>query len=67
MDIVKALHQRRAVLQGELDKIQRAIRALSGTITGGVRNSGRKFRHTATNKRKLRAAQQKIWAAKHKR
>lgn len=67
MDIVKALHQRAAVLQNELGKIQQAIRALTGTSTGGVRNSGRKFRHTAATKRKLRLAQKRIWDAKRKR
>lgn len=65
MDIVKALHQRAAVLQNELGKIQQAIRAMSG-IKIGVRSAGRKSRHTAT-KQKLRLAQKKIWAAKRKR
>jgi hypothetical protein len=65
LDILKALHQRASVLQDELGKIQQAIRALSRTKIG-VHNPGRKFRHTAATKRKLRAAQQKIWAAKHK-
>jgi hypothetical protein len=65
LDIVKALHQRAAVLQNELGKIQQAIRAMSG-IKIGVRSAGRKFRHTAATKRKLRLAQKKIWAAKRK-
>ena len=68
MDIVKALHQRASVLQEELGKIHEAIRALGGTTKIGTRNTGkRKFRHTAATKRKLRLAQQKIWAAKRKR
>jgi hypothetical protein len=66
LDIVKALHQRAAELQNELGKIQQAIRALSGAKIG-VRNHGRKFRHTAATKRKLRLAQQRIWAAKRKK
>jgi prophage DNA circulation protein len=66
LDIIKALNQRASVLRDELGKIHQAIRALSGAKTG-VRNAGRKFRHTAATKRKLRAAQKKIWAAKRKR
>jgi len=65
LDIIKALQERAAVLEKELDKIHQAIRAMNGTKTG-VRNSGRKFRHTAATKRKLRLAQKKIWAAKRK-
>ena len=65
MDIIKLLKQRASVLQDELGKIQQAIRALSRTKIG-VHNPGRKFRHTAATKQKLRLAQQKIWAAKRK-
>jgi hypothetical protein len=63
MDIIKALEERASVLKIELDKIQRAIQAMAGTKTP----ARRKFHHTAATKRKLRAAQQKIWAAKRKR
>jgi hypothetical protein len=66
LDILKALHQHRDVLRDELNKIQQAIRALTGTKIG-VHSAGRKFRHTAATKRKLRLAQKKIWAAKRKR
>jgi len=67
LDILKALHQRRSVLQGELGKIHEAIRALGGT-TKIARNTGkRKFRHTEATKQKLRLAQKKIWDAKRKR
>jgi hypothetical protein len=67
LDILKALHQRRSVLQDELGKIHEAIRALGGTKIGTRNTVKRKFRHTAATKRKLRLAQKKIWAAKHKR
>jgi len=63
MDIIKALEDRASSLRSELDKVQRAIQAMAGTKT----STRRKFRHTAATKRKLRAAQQKIWAAKRKR
>jgi hypothetical protein len=65
MDIIKALEDRASVLKIEPDKIQRAIRAMAGTK--GKAPARRKFRHTEATKRKLRAAQQKIWAAKRKR
>jgi hypothetical protein len=65
LDIVKALHQRASVLQDELDKIQQAIRALSGTKIG-VRRDEWKWHHTPATKRKLRLAQKKIWDAKRK-
>jgi len=66
LDIIKALNQRASVLQDELGKIEKAIRALSRTKIG-VRRSGHKFRHTAATKGKLRLAQKKIWGAKRKR
>jgi hypothetical protein len=66
MNIIKLLEQRASVLQDELGKIQQAIRALGGTKIAR-HTSKRKFRHTAATKRKLREAQQKIWAAKRKR
>jgi hypothetical protein len=62
MDIIKALEDRASALKIELDKIHRAIQAMAGTKTP----ARRKFRHTAETKRKLRLAQQKIWAAKRK-
>jgi len=65
LDIIKALRGRAAVLEKELGKIHQAISAMNGSKTG-VRNAGRKFRHTAATKRKLRLAQKKIWAAKRK-
>jgi len=67
MDIIKALEDRASVLRIELDKIQRAIQAMAGTKTPARRKTHRTFRHTAATKRKLRAAQNKIWAAKRKR
>jgi hypothetical protein len=69
MNIVKALHQRRAELQNELGKIQEAIRALGGTLSATkiTRTGKRKYRHSEATKRKLRLAQQKIWAAKRKK
>ena len=66
LDIIKALNQRASALQDKLGTIHQAVRALSGTKIG-VRNRGRKFRHTAATKRKLRLAQKKIWAAKRER
>jgi hypothetical protein len=63
MDIIKALEDRASALRIELDKIQRAIQAMAGTKTP----ARRKFRHSAATKRKLRLAQQKIWAAKRKK
>jgi hypothetical protein len=65
MDIIKALEDRASALRIELDKIQRAIQAMAGTKTPG--RTHQKFRHTEATKRKLRLAQQKIWAAKRKR
>jgi hypothetical protein len=69
MDIIKALEERASVLKIELDKIQRAIQAITGTKTPGRtrQKTRRTFRHTEATKRKLRLAQQKIWAAKRKR
>jgi hypothetical protein len=68
VDIVKALRQRASVLENELGKIQQAIRAMSGILSPKTGRTGkRKFRHTEATKRKLRAAQQKIWAAKRKK
>lgn len=64
MDIIKALEDRASSLRIELSKIQRAIQAMAGTKT--PTRTRRKFRHTAETKRKLRLAQQKIWAAKRK-
>jgi hypothetical protein len=64
MDIIKALEDRASALRIELDKIKRAIQAMAGTKTPG--RTRRKFRHTEATKRKLRAAQKKIWAAKRK-
>jgi hypothetical protein len=65
VDILKALHQRASVLQDELGKIQRAIRAMTGIKIG--RTGKRKFRHSEATKRKLRLSQKKIWAAKRKK
>ena len=67
MDIIKALEERAAALRIELDKIQRAIQAITGTKTVTRSPARRTFRHTEATKRKLRLAQQKIWAAKRKR
>jgi hypothetical protein len=67
MDIIKLLEDRASTLRIELDKIQRAIQAITGTKTVTHSPVRRTFRHTEATKRKLRAAQQKIWAAKHKR
>jgi hypothetical protein len=68
MDIVKALHQRRVELQNELGKIQEAIRALGGTLSPKIARPGKRtYRHSEATKRKLRLAQQKIWAAKRKK
>ena len=67
MDIVKALEDRASVLKIELDKIQRVIGALNGTKTGTERvPRQRKWHHTPATKRKLRLAQNKIWAAKRR-
>jgi hypothetical protein len=66
MDIIKALEDRASSLRSELDKVQRAIQAMAGTKTLTRNSPRRKFRHTEATKRKLRAAQQKIWAAKRK-
>jgi hypothetical protein len=66
MDIIKALEDRASALRIELDKIQRAIQAVTGTKTSAHGPTSRKFRHTEATKRKLRLAQQKIWAAKRK-
>jgi hypothetical protein len=46
LDIVKALEQRASVLENELGKIRQAIRALGIA----VRQSGRKWHHTAATK-----------------
>jgi hypothetical protein len=64
MDIIKALHQRRTELQNELGKIQEDIRALGGTLSATeiARAGKRTYRHSEATKRKLRLAQQKIWA-----
>jgi hypothetical protein len=61
MDIIKALEDRASSL-----RVQRAIQAMAGTKTLTRNSPRRKFRHTEATKRKLRAAQQKIWAAKRK-
>jgi hypothetical protein len=61
-NIVEALERRASVLQNELNKVHQAIRAL-GVV---VRQSGRKWHHTAATKRKLALAQKKIWDAKRK-
>ena len=62
MDIIKALQERAAVLENELGKIRQAIRALGIA----VRQSDRKWHHTAATKRKLALAQKRIWDAKRK-
>lgn len=62
LDIVKALEQRASVLENELGKIRQAIRALGIA----VRQSGRKWHHTAATKRKLALAQKRIWDKKRK-
>jgi hypothetical protein len=67
MDIVKALDDRASVLRIELNKIQRAIRAMAGTKIVTRSPTRRKFRHTAATKQKLRLAQKKIWATRRKR
>ena len=67
MDIIKALEDRASALRIELDKIQRAIQAMTGTKTVTRSPARQRFRHTAETKRKLRLAQQKIWAAKRKK
>jgi len=64
MDIIKALEDRASSLRIELDKIQRAIRAMAGTKT--VTRTRRKYHHSAATKRKLRLAQKRIWDAKRK-
>lgn len=66
MDIIKALEERASVLKIELDKIQRAIQAMAGTKTTARSPARGKYRHTEATKRKLRAAQKKIWDAKRK-
>ena len=65
MDIVKALEDRASSLRSELDKVQRAIQAMAGTKTPG--RMRQKFRHTAATKRKLRLAQQEIWARRRQK
>jgi hypothetical protein len=67
MDIIKALEDRASALRIELGKIHEAIRALGGTTKIARSTGKRKFRHTVATKRKLRLAQQKIWAAKRKK
>jgi hypothetical protein len=68
VDILKALHQRASVLENELGKIRHAIRAMTGIVIPKIARAGKRtFRHSEATKRKLRLAQQKIWAAKRKR
>jgi hypothetical protein len=67
MDIVKVLEDRASVLRIELDKVQRAIQAMTGTKTATRSPAHRTFRHTEATKRKLRLAQKRIWDAKRKR
>ena len=67
MDIVKALEERASVLRIELGKIRRAIQAMRGSQTGTEPVARqRKWHHTPATKRKLRLAQQRIWAAKRR-
>jgi hypothetical protein len=72
MDIITALRSEATRLEGQLGKVRAAIVALNGSSMNGTRKSsmrGRKagtWHHTAATKRKLRLAQQKIWAAKRK-
>jgi hypothetical protein len=67
VDIIKALEDRASALRIELDKIQRAIQAMTGTKTVTRSPARRTFRHTEATKRKLRLAQKRIWDAKRKR
>jgi hypothetical protein len=67
MDIIKALEDRASALRIELDKVQRAIQAMAGTKTVTRSPARRTFRHTEATKRKLRLAQQKIWAKRKRK
>jgi hypothetical protein len=66
MNIIKALEDRASALRIELGKIQRAIQAMAGTKTQTHSGTRRKFRHSEATKRKLRAAQKRIWDAKRR-